>query len=145
MAKNGYSTQKKNRILECLKNNSHVGMTVKDIEGYLINEYDLSVNITTIYRNLDKLLNEGIIIKHIVESGDKATYQYAMPEHECHNHLHLKCSSCGQVYHMDCDFMDEVKEHIYSHHGFTIECKTSMLYGTCDKCSSQNFDNNNRF
>lgn len=55
MEKTGYSTDKKNKILECLKNNADSDMTVKDIEAYLLNKLDTKVNIATIYRNLDKL------------------------------------------------------------------------------------------
>ncbi len=144
MEKTGYSTDKKNKILECLKKHSHVDMTVKDIEAYLLNELKTKVNIATIYRNLDKLERTGQVLRHVDESGNKATYQYVGMGNRCHNHIHMKCSSCGQVYHMDCEFMDELIKHMYEHHGFILECKTSMIYGTCKNCSSQNFDNTNK-
>ncbi|MCM1083042.1 MAG: transcriptional repressor [Clostridium sp.] len=142
LEKTGYSTDKKNKILECLKNNANSDMTVKDIEAYLLNQLDTKVNIATIYRNLDKLEKNGCVLRHTDEAGNKSTYQYAGSENKCHKHIHMKCSTCGQVYHMDCDFMEELERHMYEHHGFILECKTSMIYGTCKNCSSQNFDNN---
>ncbi len=135
-----YSTVKGNKILECLKYNSNSDMTVKDIEAVL-KSAGLDVNISTIYRNLDKLEHQGLIIKRVDESGNKSTYQYAEPENQCHEHLHMKCSGCGKVYHLDCEFMKDFKSHMLEHHGFTLECKSSMLYGMCELCSSQNFDN----
>lgn len=143
MVKSGYSTEKKNKILSCLKENAHIDLTVKDIERYLV-EHDMKVNLTTIYRNLDKLEKDGLIVRRGDETGNKATYQYVEPDQNCHDHLHLKCSSCGKIYHMDCSFMNELKQHIFNHHGFMLECKTSMIYGTCKECCSQNFDNSDK-
>jgi len=129
-----YSTEKRTMILEYLKAHKDESVSVKDIEESLNNSLDKSVNVTTIYRYLDKLSTEGQVLKHTSENGNKSTYQYINPDKLCHNHLHMKCTSCGKVMHMDCSFMDEFMKHIYLHHGFNIECKTSMIYGTCNGC-----------
>ncbi len=131
-----YSTEKRTKILDYLKSHDDVDVTVKEIEYALKDNYDLSVNITTIYRYLDKLAEEGTVLKHTDENGKTSTYQYIVPESECNSHLHMKCVSCGRIYHMDCAFMDEFKKHIYKHHQFILECKKSMLYGVCNSCSN---------
>ena len=130
----GYSTEKRNKILEYLVSHKDEDVSVKDIEQYL-KDIGMSVNMTTIYRYLDKLAADGKVLKHVEENGGKSTFQYVQPNHSCHNHLHMKCSGCGKIYHMDCSFMNEFKEHIFEHHHFVLECKTSMLYGLCEKCS----------
>lgn len=131
----GYATKKRSMILEYLKEHSDKDVTVREIEEKLNQREEGSVNMTTIYRYLDKLAGEGIVLKHISENGKKSTFQYVEPNHECHNHLHMKCSNCGRIYHIDCSFMDELKEHIYQHHHFKLECRTSMLYGLCEACN----------
>ena len=54
MAGNGYATTSRKKILEYLMANSDRTVTVTDIDQYL-KKHDNEVNITTIYRYLDKL------------------------------------------------------------------------------------------
>lgn len=129
----GYATEKRNKILEYLVNHKDVNVSVKDIERHLEVE-GMSANITTIYRYLEKLETDGKVLKRIDEKGSKSTFQYVKPDATCHNHLHMKCSGCGKIYHMDCGFMKEFQNHIFEHHHFELECKTSMLYGMCENC-----------
>lgn len=133
MAGSGYATTSRKRILEFLKTNSERTVTAADIDTYL-RQADSEVNITTIYRYLDKLAKEGTVIKYVAEGGGKAVYQYVEQGHRCDEHLHLKCVKCGCIIHLDCAFMDEISEHIEKDHGFTLQCKNSILYGTCRKC-----------
>lgn len=133
MAGSGYATASRKRILDFLKKNSDRTVTVADIDDYL-RKSDSEVNITTIYRYLDKLASEGMVIKYVAEKGGKAVYQYVEQGHRCDEHLHIKCVKCGCIVHLECDFMDEIAEHILRDHGFALQCKNSILYGTCEKC-----------
>lgn len=133
MAGNGYVTASRRRILEFLKNNSNRTVTAADIDAYL-RENNSEVNITTIYRYLDKLAGDGTVMKYAAEKGGKAVYQYAELGHRCEEHLHLKCVKCGCVVHLDCAFMDEIAAHMSKDHGFLLQCKNSILYGTCRNC-----------
>lgn len=134
MGKSEYSTEKRTKILEYLKIQSDKSVSIKEIEDYLRTEKNMSISVSTIYRYLDKLALDGVVLKHYNEDSNVSTYQYGKPNLACHNHLHMKCSNCGKIYHMDCEFMNELKNHIYEHHSFLLECKKSMLYGICDKC-----------
>ena len=131
----GYTTVIRTKILEYLKNNSNRTVNVSDISDYLKSNM-CEVNVSTIYRYLDKLAGEGTVIKYVAEKGSMAVYQYVETGHRCEEHLHLKCVKCGSVIHMECDFMKEISEHIKDHHGFDIQCKNSMIYGVCKNCRS---------
>lgn len=133
MAGSGYATASRKRILDFLKSNSDRTVTAADIDEYL-KKCDSEVNITTIYRYLDKLASEGTVIKYVAEKGGKAVYQYVEQGHKCDEHLHIKCVKCGCIVHLECVFMDEIAEHILRDHGFALQCKNSILYGTCEKC-----------
>ena len=122
MAGNGYATTSRKKILEYLMANSDRTVTVTDIDQYL-KKHDNEVNITTIYRYLDKLANEGTVMKYVAEKGN-----------HCAEHLHLKCVSCGCIIHLECAFMDEIAEHVLKDHGFTLQCKNSIIYGLCREC-----------
>lgn len=133
MAGTGYATASRKKILEYLKEHHSRTLTVADIDAHL-KESGNEVNITTIYRYLDKLEKEGTVIKYVAEKGSQATYQYVDATHNCEEHLHLKCVKCGQLIHLECYFMHEIAEHIQNEHGFVLQCKNSIVYGTCKEC-----------
>lgn len=136
MSSNGYTTAARTKILEYLRANSNVSINVSDIHEYL-HSVGHDVNLTTIYRYLDKLTAEGSVMKYNGEKGTCAVYQYAKPDHRCEEHLHLKCVHCGTILHLDCGFMEEISEHIKAEHGFTIQCRNSIIYGVCERCSKK--------
>ena len=135
---NSYSTSKRTKILDYIIKNSHKDVSVKEISNYLDIEQNMTVNVTTIYRYLDKLEKDGKVIKHISDNGHTTLFQYVKPDNNCHDHLHMKCSKCGKIMHLDCEFMEEFKHHIYKEHKFTIEFTSSMIYGICDSCNVKN-------
>ena len=107
-----------------------------DVDEYL-KKHDSEVNITTIYRYLDKLAKDGTVIKYVAEKGCQAAYQYVEPGRGCEQHLHLKC---GKIIHLECHFMEEISHHIEESHGFTLQCKNSILYGVCKECKGSGED-----
>lgn len=132
---NSYVTTSRKNILEFLQSNCNRTVTVSDIDAYLKSQGQ-KVNITTIYRYLDRLSGDGIVLKYVAEKGKQATYQYVEQDHHCEDHLHLTCTNCGTILHLECEFMNEIAHHIEQDHGFQIQCKKSMIYGICKKCRS---------
>ena len=135
MANSGYATANRKKILDFLKENHNRTLTVADIDAHL-KACDSEVNITTIYRYLDKLEKEDTVIKYVAEKGSQATYQYVEQGHNCEDHLHLQCVKCGKVIHLECHFMHEILEHVEKEHGFMMQCKNSIVYGTCKDCAN---------
>ena len=129
-----YNTQSRTRILEFLRSRSDRTVDVNDIRKALASEGN-EVNITTIYRYLDKLTADGTVLKYVAENGTRAVYQYVGERRHCEEHLHLQCTKCGCIIHLDCHFMDEIAEHVLKEHGFSIQCRNSIIYGLCSKCS----------
>ena len=71
-----YTTKTRQIILEYLKSQKAVTVSVADIEKYLKTE-GIKVNTTTVYRYLDKLCAEHIVIKYPDLNSDKAVFQFA--------------------------------------------------------------------
>ena len=92
---------------------------------------------STIRRLFTKLEQDGNVMKYTGEHGEKATYQLVERDHHCDSHLHLRCTDCGSVIHLDCHFMDEIAGHIASDHGFALQCKNSVIYGLCQNCQTK--------
>jgi Fur family ferric uptake transcriptional regulator len=133
MSANGYNTAARSRILGFLMENKDRTVNANDILKVL-NDGGNEVNITTIYRYLDKLTESGQVMKYVAENGTRAVYQYVEHDHHCEEHLHLQCTKCGAIIHLDCSFMDEIAEHISLEHGFQIQCRNSIIYGVCRNC-----------
>ena len=135
MANSNYNTVSRTKMLDYLVSNKDKAVTVQDINQFLV-EQGCGVNITTIYRYLDKLSKDGRVLKHASEDGNLAMYQYIDPTSKCDEHLHLQCVRCGKVCHIDCDTMDMFKDNVMSNHGFSIQCKNSIIYGMCESCNN---------
>lgn len=136
MAGNSYTTASRKKILEYLQQSDERTVTASDVAAYL-KEQNSEVNITTVYRYLDRLAKDGTIIKYVAEKGGQSAYQYVEPGRHCNEHLHLKCVKCGRIIHLDCHFMDEISSHILQSHNFSLQCKNSMLYGVCQACKEK--------
>ena len=124
-----YLTETRVKIYNLLKEKQNITISAKEI----YEELDKQINLSTIYRNLDRLEKAGTIIRYVNEKNE-STYQFSPKDHHCEEHLHLQCVKCGKLIHLDCHFMDEISEHINSHHGFKIQCKNSIIYGICKDC-----------
>lgn len=127
-----YRTKYKDLILEYMKENQDHKIYVQDVYKALT-EKGINVNLVTVYRNLDKLSQLGMIQKHILSQEDSACYQYTQ-NHSCNDHLHLICKKCGKIYHLDCSLMDTILSHLLEEHGFMLDCKDSTLVGLCKEC-----------
>lgn len=130
---NSYNTKQGELILSLLKTEQGKHFTADEIISLLAKD-GKRVGKATVYRHLDKLIRSGEVRKYIVEEGMSACYEYVGHNHSCKSHYHLKCSSCGELLHVKCDYLDEVSSHILGHHGFVIQPEKTVLYGLCEKC-----------
>ncbi len=128
----GYKTRQRAATENILKENSNIHMTVDDIVLKL-NENGENVGRTTVYRTLEKLVNEGKVRKYTAEN-ESACFQYLSDTGHCHEHFHLKCTGCGELLHLDCRQVAELANHISCEHGFSLDTGRTVLYGRCAKC-----------
>lgn len=89
----------------------------------------------TVYRQLDRLVEEGFVDKYIIDQNSPACYEYIGTEH-CGEGLcvHGKCLKCGRIFHLHCDEIKTLEEHLEEHHGFTPDFRHTVIYGVCDEC-----------
>ena len=125
-----YNTKQKDIILDIIKKQKHE-FTVKDIYSQVKDKTGL----TTIYRLIDKLVNENKLTKTI--SKDNITYYQYLEECYNKNHFYLKCDICGDMIHIDCDCIEELTNHIFKEHKFNLSHDHIIINGKCDKCSQR--------
>ena len=68
--------------------------SAEEISRYLAEEGS-PVGKATVYRCLDRLVEQGTVRKFLLGEGESACYQYQTGE--CHSHYHLKCACCGAL------------------------------------------------
>ena len=136
----GYKTKQKEKILEYLISHPSQHVTAQEI-SYHLNQEGTNVGTATIYRQLDQLVTDGTIRKYTIDSRTGACYEYLPDSGECHRHFHLKCIQCEKLYHVACEHLTELEEHILEHHGFQIDQSKTVLYGVCETCRKEQEDN----
>jgi Fur family ferric uptake transcriptional regulator len=128
-----YNTQQRKLILDYIAALGDGHVTAGQIARHFEDE-NLAIGQTTIYRYLEKLVNDGKIRKYFFNEGDSACYQYINDNRECREHFHLKCEKCGKLIHLDCDLLDEIQRHVLSKHEFQINTLKTVFYGKCTEC-----------
>ncbi|MFI3141162.1 MAG: transcriptional repressor [Clostridia bacterium] len=131
-----YKTKQKQMILDFLKTNSHTSMTAKDIEDSFARQ-NVLIGKSTIYRYLDRLVESGEIRRFVNDQSKSASFQFTGKEHNCHDHIHLKCINCGSFLHLECNHMSKVNEHILAHHNFAVDNSKTIILGICNECNNK--------
>ena len=124
-----YNTKQKERVTAVLREAGGAHMTAEEIAAALS-----PIGLSTVYRQLDRLTEQGTVRRFFIGEGTSACYQYAGDAGNCRNHYHLKCSVCGTLLHVECEYLDEMASHVLEHHGFTVQAEKTVLYGVCADC-----------
>ena len=131
--KKEYRTKCKDLIMSYIEAHKDERFSASDISDY-VTEKDIKTNITTIYRNLEKLTTDGTLIKTKNPANDFCFYQYAGEDNRCDGHLHMQCRICGKVVHLNDRYMADVYSHLKKEMGFKIDFRASVLVGICKDC-----------
>ena len=135
--KGKYRTRQREEIVGYLKAVSGEHITVNDVYDYFKSKGN-SIGQTTVYRQLERLCDEGLVNKYIVDANSPACFEYMDPDsHGEGNCFHCKCKKCGKLIHLHCDEMDEMLGHMKNEHGFMLDPKRTVFYGLCEECSKR--------
>lgn len=123
---NNYSKQR-DIILETLQS-MHTHPTAEELYN-TVHEKHPKISKSTVYRNINILVEDGVIRKIKMKSGaDKFDYI-------CKEHYHAICEKCGSVFDFMYDFKkDELNKTIQSQTGIVTNSNSITIYGICDKC-----------
>ena len=131
-----YQTKSRKIILAYARRIASHSFSALDMCRYF-EEEQVDINQATVYRNLERMVQEGRLLKYKSADQNMSTYQYVEEEEDCHNHLHLRCRRCGRITHLNCGFMQEIEEHLMQEHGFAVLCDGSVIMGLCRDCRVQ--------
>ncbi len=124
-----YNTEKRNLLIEFLKENSQHSYTVNELCERILPDGRAK---STLYRLVSKLCEEGYLKKLFSADNRRTSYQY-MDRVLCHEHLHLKCKDCGKLIHLDKKISLCFEYELLSKQGFELD-GGEMIYGRCNSC-----------
>ena len=133
MTQNGstkqYRTKQKELILSCIQAHQGTFFTSKDIIAALADQ-GAKVGTATVYRNLERLEEEGIIARTSIEGNSSVCYRFLpdVPEDV------YFFESCGALSPIDCGELQKLYEHVIEHHHVRINPTKTVLYGLCESC-----------
>ena len=105
--------------------------TPEEIAQYIHRTHP-SINLSTVYRNLETLENVGLVLHtHLGHGG--ATYHAA----EEVNHLHLVCGKCGAVGEAPIETAATFVNALADDYGFKTDVTHFAVYGKCANCSDE--------
>ncbi len=121
-------TTSRSSILGLFLNNSHT-LSYADIEKAVGSSFDR----VTIYRTIKSFVDKGVVHKVLDDTGG---LKYGLCSEYCsnvqhqHDHVHFKCSSCGQT---SC--LDEVGiPAIHLPNGYKPKEVNLLVHGVCGNC-----------
>lgn len=137
MLQKSYHTKTSDLISQFIQTKQEIGFSAGELSDFL-KENGVTVNKTTVYRNLDKMTESGKLIKHKSMLSDGFIYQTLEEEKHCEEHIHFQCCKCGSVIHLSDEKTSEYLNSISKDLGLEIDLQLSSLNGICQKCKSQN-------
>jgi Fe2+ or Zn2+ uptake regulation protein len=92
---------------------------------------DASVNLSTVYRTLRWLEQEGLVsARHFDENRRQERFDAVLPS----EHHHFQCTACKSVIEFDHPSIQLIKAQFAGQSGCQVESASVMLYGLCQQC-----------
>ena len=126
-----YQTKQQQAVLRCLQERAEECLSAADLSEDL-RQSGLTVGLATVYRQLDKLTQQGLVHKVTTEEG--ALYQFCPQAGHPHDCFLLRCEGCGRMVHLDCAHLENVCQLLAAEHNFRIDPQRTVLTGLCDRC-----------
>ncbi len=133
-----YNTKQREVLLDYLRERQGTHVTAADVCAHVL-QTGGSLSRSTVYRQLESLVNEGFLNKYIIDGESPACFEYV--DRESHGAgetcYHCKCEQCGRLIHLHCEEMDAFGLHLRNEHGFSLDPVRTVIYGLCGACAAK--------
>lgn len=127
-----YKTAQRKQLYDFLKVHPHSCFTVKQIEERLTG-IGTEISVSAIYRNLSALLEMGVIKKVAEKDSRQTSYRYVNSD-ICRNEIHITCSVCGKIFHMNHALAYYIQQQLAQQNDFQIDRSKTTIWGICKDC-----------
>ncbi len=130
--KEGYKTRQREEILSFFRQYPGRHITAQELCAALN-----GVSKATVYRTLERLVQEGMLRRYTLEGRQAACYQFSGSDSHCREHYHIRCTQCGRLFHVRSPAMNRVAGELKEQEGFSLDSSMTVLYGVCRECSKK--------
>lgn|SRR5699024_8973762 len=133
--KSHYKTRQSEQIADYLRSRPGQHITAAELCAHFAGN-GVHMGKATVYRHLDRMVEEGTVTRYTVDGATGACYAYTGP-HEAsagETCYHCKCEQCGALIHLHCDEVEHLRRHMLAHHGFALDGRRTVFYGLCEAC-----------
>lgn len=120
-------TRSQERVLKLLTTQKR-SLSAQDIYSEL-RRRDRPLGLATVYRCLDTLKQEGVLIVRTLASGESV---YSCLQQDQH---HLTCLKCGTSITINECPVHDLEDKLQNSHKFKIFYHTLEFFGMCDRCT----------
>ena len=129
-----YNTTQRQSIVDYLKSNPEGQYTIEQLAEALTSGNEAhKIGKSTVYRLINRMVEEGIVRRTVKGNSRQFLYQYAAVK-GCSSHLHMKCRECGKILHMDDEQSKRLMELLHESRQFELDIKETLLLGKCENC-----------
>ena len=96
-------------------------------------QIDAEMALSTVYRNLDTLVEMGLIIA-VTDGGGIMTYEWPLTDTP---HHHLLCAGCGHTKEVEVDALHALTAEVQREHGFAVDLRHMAIRGQCARCQQE--------
>lgn len=130
LKENNYKlTDQREAVLEVMLDNKGKHLSAEEVLQEAKQKMP-NIGIATVYRTLEKLASMDILYKTMFEGGK---FRYELSDNDTHQHHHIVCLKCGQIYEFEEDLLNELERRLESR-GFQVIDHELKFYGYCPKC-----------
>ncbi len=124
-----YQTRQKEAVAAYFRQRPEDCLTADELYAAL----GADVGMTTVYRAVSRLCEEGVLRRYAPQSAGGAALYQLNPCLE--SHMHIRCVACGKLTHLHCDEVHAFAAHLEQRHGFALDEGRTVLYGLCEDCA----------
>ncbi len=105
--------------------------TADDVYNYVVQMHP-NISKGTVYRNLNSLAEDGILIKiSVPDAADRF-------DHTLEKHYHIKCMNCKEFVDVNLDYMQELDDKVAESTKYKILSHDVVFKGICNNCCNKN-------
>jgi|BioPla2DNA2_1021312.scaffolds.fasta_scaffold101971_2 Fe2+ or Zn2+ uptake regulation protein len=129
-----YQTEQKKALADCLSRHAHqTALSCDEALSLLAQDkaYDVKPGKSTVYRLLSQMVEEGLVQRTVVAGKRQARFRWVLPE--CSSHLHLKCTNCQRLIHLEASLSKMLKGAVEAA-DFVMDIEETLILGRCKSC-----------
>lgn len=123
-----YETGQRKRLFSFFSENPDRQFTIEELSKSIAD-----ISVSAVYRNVNQMVRDGTVRRFQAEGQRGFIYQY-IGCGDCSKHLHLKCSRCGRIIHIEGEQANAVASSVKRTFDFEMDKMATMIIGECSSC-----------